>query len=574
LQVSAKRLLTYLTVAIALLCVSAIPISHALREGLRPVDSYNSLWIDSFSATIGRGEWRPRWVPEAFDGMGASTFYFYPPLAFYVTTIVDLLTAHRLNAELLAAWGGFGLSLLSSVTMFAWLRRRVGWRTATIGALAYAVAPYHLLDLYGRGSFGELAAYPLLPLFALAFDRTVKSRDGIPFLAATYAGLILSHVAVGLLVSVFVAPVLLLQVLRQDDRGDIGPALRRLALAGLLGLGLSATYLIPALGLQNAASMKWMWGTAADGGNPANWTFFNQAHWPSRPLAGAMAGLACIYGFVAVANVLLPQAAGERRGISRAWATIVLIAIIAYALPWIWEGPLAPIMGKVQFPFRMLVFVEFAAITSVSLATLTPSRTMLILAAVVLLAATPFVRKLLIPEYGLVQGYPANADAVVAGRLKHARAPEEHLPAGFNFDPKIVLSRTYLDGFAGLPSVRPLDPAARVLASSEYPDGSVAAEIDAPRPTLVVVRRFYFPAWRANLVSPGADPVLAVRPYGVSRFAAFAIMPGRHVYRMHIVRTVQEKVGDALTLVSLLAGVSLIVMDWRRRSKKPALGQA
>jgi hypothetical protein len=572
--VSAKRLLTYLAGAIALICVSAIPMSHALREGLRPIDSYNSLWIESFSATIGRGDWRPRWVPEAFDGMGASTFYFYPPLAFYVAALVDFLAAHRLNPELLAAWSGFALSVLSSVTMFAWLRRHVGWATATVGALAYAVAPYHLVDLYGRGSFGELAAYPLLPVFALAFDRTVRKRDGIPFLAATYAGLILSHVAIGLLVSVFVAPVLLLHVVSQEDRSDIGPAVRRLALGGVLGLGLSATYLLPALGLQAASSMKWMWGTAADGGNPANWTFFNQVHWPSPDLAAAMAGLACVYGLVAVANIFLPQAAGERRSLSRLWASIVVIAIIAYALPWIWEGPLAPIMGKVQFPFRMLVFIEFAVISSLSLASPTRYRTALILASVGVIAATPLVHKLLLPQYTLVQGYPANVDPIVTGRIKHGRAPEEHLPVGFNFDPKIVLSRTYLDGFAGLPSVRPLDPAAHVIASNENPDGSVAADIDTPRPTLVVVRRFYFPAWRANLIAPGADPVLPVRPYGVSRFAAFTAVPGRHVYRLHIVRTVQEKAGDAISIISLLAGMSLIVLDWRRRSKKNAQDQA
>jgi hypothetical protein len=566
--VSAKRLLIFLTLAIALFCVSAIPMSHALREGLRPVDSYNSLWIDSFSATIGRGEWRPRWVPEAFDGMGASTFYFYPPLAFYVTTVVDVLSAHRLNAELIAAWGGFALSMLSSLTMYAWLRRHVGWVTAAVGGGVYAIAPYHLVDFYGRGSFGELAAYPLLPLFAMAFDCTVRKRYGIPFLAATYAGLILSHVAIGLLVSVFVAPVLLLHLVSQEDRSDIGPAVRRLALGGVLGLGLAATYLIPALGLQAASSMKWMWGTAADGGNPANWTFFNQAHWPSPDLAAAMAGLACVYGLVAVATIFLPQAAGERRSLSRLWAAIVVIAIIAYTLPWIWEGPLAPIMGKVQFPFRMLVFVEFAVISSISFASPTRYRTFLILASIGLVAATPLVHKLLMPQYALVQEYPANADAVVAGRIKHGRAPEEHLPVGFNFDPKIVLSRTYLDGFAGLPSVRPLDPAARVIASNENLDGSVAMDIDAPRPTLVVVRRFYFPAWRANLISPGADPVLPVRAYGVSRFTAFTAAPGRHVYRLHIVRTIQEKVGDTISIISLLAGLSLIVLDWRRRSKK------
>ena len=48
------------------------------------------VWSDQFTALLKDGTLYPRWLPSSYDGLGAPIFYFYPPLAFYVTGFFGL----------------------------------------------------------------------------------------------------------------------------------------------------------------------------------------------------------------------------------------------------------------------------------------------------------------------------------------------------------------------------------------------------------------------------------------------------------------------------------------------------
>ncbi|ADG12198.1 hypothetical protein B7G68_19305 [Caulobacter segnis] len=556
-------------VALILLAASFAPLSHALWAGLAPIDSYNSIWVESFGAALRRGEFPPRWIPEGFHGLGGSSFYFYPPLFFYVAAGVDLLTGGLLNAEQVTAWACLVLSLAGSLGLYAWMRPHAGGRVALVAGAVYAVAPYHLLDAVSRGSLGELAVYAVLPFFALSLERAARHPAWIPPLALSLAGMILGHIAVALPICLIAAPIAALWLIMSAEPMARLAIVARLAAGAILGAGLAMTYLLPALALQDAASMKFMWGPPLSGADPAAWTLLNAKHWPPAPLAGAMAWLGWTYGAAALGVLaVLGRASGPRTAAARVWAAVCLVAIAAYATPAVWHGPLAPILGKMQFPFRMLVMVEFALIAAASLAFSHRPRLVVLLAAVVAVSVWVPVKQTLIPAFERARLYPAGQDPTIAQRIRVGRLPEEHLPGDFFFDPAILVDRVYLSGYERLPLVRPLDPAAKVLAATSYPDGSLAVRLDAPRPTRVVVRRFYFPAWRADLVQAGEDPGVAISSTGPSRILTFAATPGDHVYRLHIVRTPVEKLGDAIALASL-AAIGLIGFATRQRRGAP-----
>lgn len=557
-------------VVLLLLAASVAPLSHALWAGLAPIDSYNSLWVESFGAALRRGEFPPRWVPEGFHGLGGSSFYFYPPLFFYVAAAIDLVTGGALNAEQVTAWACLALSFVGSLGLYAWLRPKTDGRAALVAGALYAIAPYHLLDAVSRGSLGELAVYAVLPLFALSLEQAANRSAWIAPLAFSLAGLVLGHVAVALPICLIAAPIAAVWLILRAEPEARAAVAARLAVGAILGLGLAATYLLPALALQDAASMKFMWGPPLSAADPAAWTLLNAKYWPSPPLAGAMAWLGWTYGAAALGMLaILGRAPGPRAAEARVWAVVCLVAIAAYAMPAVWHGPLALVLGKIQFPFRMLVMVEFALIATGALAFAHRPHLVLVLTALVAIAVSHPVRQALVPAIQRAALYPAVKDPTITERIRVGRLPEEHLPGDFFFDPAILTDRVYLSGYERLPLVRPINPAAKVLAATSYPDGSLAVRLDAPGPTRVAVRRFYFPAWRADLVQAGKDSSLATSSTGPSRILTFTALPGDHVYRLHIVRTPVETLGDGIALASLLVLVGIGFATRPRRQKRP-----
>src|SRR5882762_2668628 len=48
-------------------------------------------WIDQFTLAFRNGTLYPRWMPESFYGMGMPSFYFYPPLVYWVASVVSFI---------------------------------------------------------------------------------------------------------------------------------------------------------------------------------------------------------------------------------------------------------------------------------------------------------------------------------------------------------------------------------------------------------------------------------------------------------------------------------------------------
>jgi hypothetical protein len=517
---------------------AVILMAPSLIWGTLPSHSsmFNLTWAAQFSDQVSSGILYPRWLPGSFDGLGAPTFYFYPPLAFWVDAAIRGLTFDLLPTSWRLSMVALVLLWASGVAMYAWLRPQGGdHRVALIGALAYVAAPYHLVDHYIRGALAEFAAYVALPL-AMASVSLVARRGGtgILALAVTYAGLVTSHLPTALLISLTAIPAYVLFTAWHVRSSD--PFfLLRCGLGLVLGLGLASPYLLPALTLQSSVGIDWMWrhGFRIDDSfllKPDRWV---QPEYMFFVIATCAAGW-----------LLASLSTLSRRSPRLLWAMVSLgtLALMSGLVPWVWH---LPVVSKVGFPWRLLIVVEFAAITAVCL---TPQlwrdripRLLLLFAAAALAMTTTLT----------IRGIAAGVELVVKGDVLPEQDAREYLPAGFPQRPNGVYAD--LAPTATVPLIA-CNPTPHLCSATPERFGTLRIALDSDQPTTVIIRRFAFPAWR---LAPPFE-IVATDPY---RLVSFVAPAGRLEVRLDRQSLWPERWGLIAATLSLIA--LALTVSWR-----------
>jgi hypothetical protein len=535
-----------LLIAAALLLAPSLVVGNLITHS----SPQNLAWAAQFADQFRAGVLYPRWLPDSFDGLGSPTFYFYPPIAFWVDALVSIVTFDALSVSYRLSLSPVLLLWASGIAMHAWLKAEAtSPRAAFYGALAYMAAPYHLLDHYYRGAYAEFAAYVVLPVVALAVRRIAeRQRFGPVLLALAYAALAMTHLPTALLISVTALPAYVLY--RAWRLGAAKPALGffvRCALAGALGLGLAAIYLVPALTLQDWIAVDTFWAPFY---RVELWFLLAPGRWPaSLDMMQVIAWLAAAYGIAAI-GVLAVLAKGRTwrgwRFEAAFWAFVCIgcLLLIAGALPWFWK---IPFVAKVQFPWRLMIVVEFAAISALCLM---PWRPWSRATAYVFLAAIIV----------LVPGVAEMASGILL-RMQVSSAQQEapqdlrqFEPAGFP-QKEIGYADLGLEPLKGMPAIA-CTPESRTCRIANEPSGALGVEIDADVPTAVVLRRFYYPFWRLD----PALPVVATDPL---RLVSFTVPAGRRTYHLQRVAVPQEELGWALSGLSLALLLAWAAAAWR-----------
>jgi uncharacterized membrane protein len=418
------------------------------------------VWADQFTAELRKGVFYPRWLPQSHEGLGSPVFYFYPPLGFYLTAVFGLLGATTYGSILLA----FATALAGSgVAMFHWLK---GWTARPLeGACFYMFAPYHLCDFYYRGALAESCAFIFVPLVALGLRRCAERR-GYILLALSYCGLILCHLPLALLTSLFlIGPYCLWLARERRDASWWLPAAAGL----MLGLGLSAIYLVPALTLQHATAAGKLWALPVF--QPSSWNFFTPASWPAPERMPPFIALTGAVALVSLALLLVEK--------KRMWAvySLGLCLFISGLVPLFWSLPL---VEKVQFPWRLLTLAEFGLATAIALS---GSRLMLLV-----ILTTPL---LFVTGVVLTPNMAARGPSLKYLALLHPDVLE-YMPPG---------ATDSLDWGKTLQAVE---------RQRAQPPVRVAGGV-------TVVRLFYFPAWQADCrgraVTTFPDPATKLLAY-------------------------------------------------------------
>ena len=511
----------------------------------------NLTWAEQFADQFRAGILYPRWLPQSFDGLGSPTFYFYPPIAFWVDALLSVATFNVPSVSYRLSFSTLVLLWASGLAMHAWLRAEASSpRVALYGAIGYVAAPYHLLDHYYRGTFAELAAYIVLPLLALSIRRIAEGARLAPILLAlAYAALPMVHLPTALLISLTALP---LYVLYRGWRlGTAGRAVGffvRCALAGTLGLGLASIYLVPALGLQSWIPVDTFWISYY---RVDRWFLLAADRWPpplDMMLAIAWAAAAYAIAAIGVLLVLARAAVPEGwRSEAAFWACLSILCLLLTAgiPPWFWQ---IPFVSKVQFPWRLMVVVEFAAITALCLM---PWPVRFRLARYVFIVAVLAV----IPSaVVLTSGVSKRVGASVVQREVPADL-KQFEPAGFPQDPKGGYADLGLEPLHGVPAIV-CTPEPRTCHASPTTFDELQIDVDADTPVEVVLRRFYYPLWRL-------DPFLPVVATDPLQLVTFTAPPGRHIFRLQRIAPSAERIGWAISGLSFVLLLAWAAMAWR-----------
>lgn len=174
---------------------------------------------------------------------GGPLFQFYAPLASYLSLVFYWAGLGFVEANKAV----FTLSLvLASFGTYVYLRWLLAdRRAALLGAMAYLLAPYLLLDVYERGALAEILALALIPWIFNAFHRLLDEEGSIWFWIS--AGLLCLLVVAHNITALSTLPFLLLYGTFLAWRAQNNKVFAIFLLAIILGLGLAAFYWLPAL---------------------------------------------------------------------------------------------------------------------------------------------------------------------------------------------------------------------------------------------------------------------------------------------------------------------------------------
>jgi len=226
-------------VFILLAVVLAVPAILGLLHSGFPVTDDGGWMVIRFSAffqTLRNGEFPVRFLMRLNNGYGYPVADFLYPLFMYLAVPIHILGINFVNTikTLLIL-----CIFTSSLFTFLWLRKIFDNFSSLIGATLYTFFPYHLFDIYQRGSVGEVLSLTILPFILWQIER-----GSLFWISIGIACLIVAHNTLAVLFMFLIIPYTLLNIFISKERIKTG---RFCFVTLLFGVGVSAFFWIPAL---------------------------------------------------------------------------------------------------------------------------------------------------------------------------------------------------------------------------------------------------------------------------------------------------------------------------------------
>ena len=566
-----KRLLQKAIVPLATLLLGVILVAPfffkhsrttpAGKRELRPItthDMSNHVHnMEQFDRSLRSGVLQPRWYSDVNNGYGSATLNYTYRSLYYLTSLARLLTGDWW-------WGVFlvcVLALVGSGLAFYFLAIQFYSKTASIiGTLLYLLLPYHLLNLYWRGALSEFLAYVLLPLItltALRLGRLGRPRHYALF-GLFYGVYLLTHIPTGILLTYTLAFFAIVWAAKERDL-KVG---LRLAAGMTIGIMLSATYWLPA-----ALETKDIYEYATD-------LFPYHRQYITLIGEGDYFTQIVNYMFVlhAIAIIVFARilfvvrrpdgengtgsddrtAGGGRWPVSSMW---ILLAVATLFMSTSFSVYISKMLPKIQVatpPWRWFTIANFFL-------------------SLLACAAVERLRGLGRPATKRVWAYRAALGAVVALNIGFAIF-YVLIPALSN-GPQIVSYPYIEDSFTPKGSTRPQDlpdtppvtfrPEGGVVEIKRWDPQYREIAVRLTTPTVVRLKTYYFPGWRAEVNGQEAD--LMTDRDGVQ---ILALDPGIYQIKVSFVNTPPRSAGTALSTVALVLILGLIGFDYYRRRRR------
>lgn len=225
--------------AIAILILLSIPsVISLLRQGFFQSDDGEWMIIrfSAFHQALRDGQIPARFLSRLNNGYGYPVANFLYPGFMYLAEPVKLFGFGFVNTVKII----LGFSMIGSALFaYFWLNKIFDKTSALTGALFYLYVPYHLFDIYNRGSVGEVLALVVVPFILYQIER-----KSFFWITAGISFLILSHNTLAVL---FLPIIILYMILKRNKETSIVKQLNQYISILLPAFGLSAFFWIPAV---------------------------------------------------------------------------------------------------------------------------------------------------------------------------------------------------------------------------------------------------------------------------------------------------------------------------------------
>ena len=548
---------------ITLLGLATIVINYKMiKDGLNgmPDIRWHITWLQHFSQELAEGIWYPRWLAGTNFGYGSPTFVFYPPLPYYLGSILKFLGLDTHQALVSV----FSLSLFGcGFNFYIYGRRKWGKFATLVGSLVFMSAPFLGYNIYFAARFAEVFALLWVPLGLWLTDKALQyPRWRIP-LAVFFACFALSHVPSLLLGFIFWLPYTFFALFKKPWQAvvtTIG--------AAFAGFGMVSLYLLPALkekSLVNTEAMK-----SVLGGFRANVL--------GTPLTLNKVFLVRIQSMIwvelAIIAVLLMICFWFHRRsqdkLRETWSWLAFAGAIALmmskvALP-LWQA--SPTLQMVQFPWRMMGLFSFALAGVASLAVNGILKHHLIIK---ILFSCLFLGILFWNfqyTYKLSRGIPTINNP---GKGKVANL--EHITIALNepYEDKLIDVRPYRplinQGYAAPDPIIDQPPVVVIDGEAEikmehWDSYHRQFQVKVEKPAKIRMRTYYYPAWHLyvdNKPFPISIPANGTMEFELKDY-------GSHTVKLDYGWTDAFKLGIILSLGSVVAVVTFALnYPWLQR---------
>lgn len=222
--------------------LASFPLFHI---GLIPTHDgeYHLIRFYEFDKMLRSGNFYPRWTPDLNFGYGIPLLTYVYPLPNYFASLLHLFGISFLDSVKLNMAAA---SFVGSFFFYFWSKRFWGNLGGVVASVFYTFSPYHFVDIYVRGSVGEVWALGIFPGFLWAiteFSQTKKpvyAISAVIFLALT----IFAHNILGLMFFFFAITYMAFLMFQEKMKIKL---LLSFGLITLLALSLSAIFWLPAL---------------------------------------------------------------------------------------------------------------------------------------------------------------------------------------------------------------------------------------------------------------------------------------------------------------------------------------
>lgn len=335
-------------------CIAGFALLH---PGLPPTHDgeYHVIRFYEFDKTLRGGDWYPRWAPDLNNGYGVPLFNYVYPLPNYVASLFHLLGISFIDAFKLQM---FFATIIGGIFFYLWTKRFWGVIGGVASSVFYTFSPYHFVDIYIRGSVGEVWALAFFPAFLWTITRYIQNKQKIFFiLSSIFLSLIIfSHNILSLMFLPFSIAYIVFLIFCTKQK--IYLMLNTFCII-LLGLGLSSIFWLPALAERSFATGLQIYAVED------NFPQFYQLIFPSwgsgfsasdsQNQMSFQVGVANLLAVViAIFTLIFYKRDKPQRGILLFFLAAfisIFFLMLEVSLP-IWER--VPFMDYFQFPWRFL----------------------------------------------------------------------------------------------------------------------------------------------------------------------------------------------------------------------------